>query len=101
MGYTNGTYHINGKAISKNDLIKLIDFRNNIQEEAKQLYKDRNAENYWDYVNNELLKKDEHGEYISEYFNQYANVIRILHNVTGKPINVVKRDMINNLLNYY
>ena len=101
MGYTNGTYHINGRAISKNDLIKLVDFRNNIQEEAKQLYKDRNAENYWDYVNNELFKQNENGEYISEYFNQYSDVIRILANVTGKPINVIKRDMINNLLNYY
>lgn len=101
MGYTNGTYHINGKAISKNDLIKLVDFRNNIQAEAKQLYKDRNAENYWDYVNNELFKQNENGEYISEYFNQYPDVIRILTNVTGKPINVIKRDMINNLLNYY
>ena len=101
MGYTNGTYHINGRAISKNDLIKLVDFRNNIQEEAKQLYKDRNAENYWDYVNNELFKQNENGEYVSEYFNQYSDVIRILANVTGKPINVIKRDMINNLLNYY
>ena len=101
MGYTNGTYHINGKPISKNDLITLVDFRNNIQEEAKQLYKDRNAENYWDYINNELFKQDEHGEYISEYFNQYSDVIKILANVTGKPINVIKRDMINNLLNYY
>lgn len=101
MGYTNGTYHINGKAISKKDLIKLVDFRNNVQEEAKQLYKDRNAENYQDYVNNELFKQNENGEYISEYFNQYSDVIRILHNVTGKPINVIKRDMINNLLNYY
>lgn len=101
MGYTNGTYHINGKAISKNDLIKLVNFRNNIQEEAKQLYKDRNAENYWNYINNELFKQNENGEYISEYFNQYSDVIRILHNVTGKPINVIKRDMVNNLLNYY
>ena len=101
MGYTNGTYHINGRAISKNDLIKLVDFRNNIQEEAKQLYKDRNAENYRNYVNNELFKQNESGEYISEYFNQYPDVIRILANVTGKPINVIKRDMINNLLNYY
>lgn len=101
MGYTNGTYHINGRAISKNDLIKLVDFRNNIQEEAKQLYKDRNAENYWNYVNNELFKQNENGEYISEYFNQYSDVIRILANVTGKPINVIKRDMVNNLLNYY
>ena len=101
MGYTNGTYHINGKAISKNDLIKLVDFRNNIQEEAKQLYKDRNAENYWNYINNELFKQNENGEYISEYFNQYSDVIKILANVTGKPINVIKRDMVNNLLNYY
>lgn len=101
MGYTNGTYHINGKAISKNDLIKLLDFRNNIQEEAKQLYKDRNSENYWNYVNNELFKQNENGEYISEYFNQYSDVIRILANVTGKPINVIKRDMANNLINYY
>lgn len=101
MGYTNGTYHINGKAISKNDLITLVDFRNDIQEEAKKLYKDRNAENYWDYVNNELFKQNENGEYISEYFNQYSDVIRILANVTGKPINTIKRDMINNLLNYY
>lgn len=101
MGYTNGTYHINGRAISKNDLIKLVDFRNNIQAEAKQLYKDRNAENYWDYVNNELFKQNENGEYISEYFNQYSDVIRILANVTGKPINVIKRDMVNNLINYY
>ena len=101
MGYTNGTYHINGRAISKNDLIKLVDFRNNIQEEAKQLYKDRNAENYWNYVNNELFKQNENGEYISEYFNQYSDIIRILANVTGKPINVIKRDMINNLINYY
>ena len=101
MGYTNGTYHINGRAIGKNDLIKLVDFRNNIQEEAKQLYKDRNAENYWNYVNNELFKQNENGEYVSEYFNQYSDVIRILANVTGKPINVIKRDMINNLINYY
>lgn len=101
MGYTNGTYHINGRAINKNDLIKLIDFRNNIQAEAKQLYKDRNAENYWNYVNNELFKQNENGEYISEYFNQYSDVIRILANVTGKPINVIKRDMVNNLINYY
>ena len=101
IGYTNGTYHINGRAIGKNDLTKLLDFRNEIQEEAKQLYRDRNAENYYDYVNNYLLKQNENGEYISKYFDQYSDVIRILHNVTGKPINVIKIDMIDNLLNYY
>ena len=95
MGYTNGTYHFNGKAIEKTDLIKLVNYRNTLQNDAK----DQRLSNP-DYINM-LFSTNEDGEYNSAYFNQHKDIIDLLVSYTGKPENVVKRDMLNDLINYY
>lgn len=95
MGYTNGTYHFNGKAIEKTDLIKLVNYRNTLQNDAK----DQRLSNP-DYINM-LFSTNEDGEYNSAYFNQHKDIIDLLVAYTGKPENVVKRDMLNDLINYY
>ena len=95
MGYTNETYHFNGKAIEKTDLIKLVNYRNTLQNDAK----DQRLSNP-DYINM-LFSTNEDGEYNSAYFNQHKDIIDLLVAYTGKPENVVKRDMLNDLINYY
>ena len=95
MGYTNGTYHFNGKAIEKTNLIKLVNYRNSLQQDAK----DQRLSNP-DYVNM-LFSANESGEYNSTYFDQYKDVVDLLVAYTGKPENIVKRDMLNDLINYY
>lgn len=100
MGYTNGTYHFNGKAIEKTNLIKLVDYRNTLQADAKQLAKSANQEGYTDYINR-LFSTNEKGEYNNAYFDQHKDIVDLLVAYTGKPENVVKRDMLNDLINYY
>lgn len=95
MGYTNGTYHFNGKAIEKTDLIKLVNYRNTLQNDAK----DPRLSNP-DYINM-LFSTNEDGEYNSAYFNQYKDIIDLLVAYTGKNENVVKQNMLNDLINYY
>lgn len=101
MGYTDGTYHFNGKAIEKNDLIKLVNYRNSLKAEAKELAKRySNYEDYMSYVN-ALLRTDENGDLNNVYLNQYSDIINLLVNYTGQAENVVKQNMLNGLINYY
>lgn len=101
MGYTDGTYHFNGKAIEKNDLIKLVNYRNSLKAEAKELAKRYpNHEDYMNYVN-ALLRTDENGDLNNAYLNQYSDIINLLVHYTGQAENVVKQNMLNGLINYY
>lgn len=101
MGYTDGTYHFNGKAIEKNDLIKLVNYKNSLKAEAKELAKRYpNHEDYMNYVN-ALLRTDENGDLNNAYLNQYSDIINLLVHYTGQAENVVKQNMLNGLINYY